>query len=298
MSYFCEICRKPFQSRQSLWAHNKRHALARKVIGQSGGPSKEVLNKILKPSSIEKLKIIQAKIIKKGESSNKNEKKLTVHESDTESDESDSTSEYDDTTSEHDGNMLLKRFNELAAKYDDDVDIETYEILMDLLERLKRLQFIDDQNYAVWKTKLQEEIDLETRVNKTTKFLLDNDKNQITHSLNLEDESAKTMYNLISEFENPETMKEIFKLLPNIKGKVLQCNLELLLNEMKKKRESVIQIFSRLNTDENDKEAALKSLKQDGYITNEQYRKLLIAPHDFDSYTKVIEGRGLWLRGP
>ena len=157
MTLYCEICDKHFQSRQGLWSHKKRHDLSRKVIGSSKKgrePSKEVFNKILKPSSFKKLKIIQAPIFcKTGESSKESKKKLTGYESNTES-ESESS---DSDTSDIDWSKLIKKINDLAEKYDDDI-METYEILLNIIEKLIRKKFISAEEYVLWKPKLQKKI--------------------------------------------------------------------------------------------------------------------------------------------
>ncbi len=297
MPYFCSSCNKKFSSRQSLWNHKQRHELANKVIGGSkkdGAPSKQVLNKLLKPKSLNQLtQESKNPKLKKGSYKNKNG---VLKNTDDSSIESESDSDSDTFVFLPDNkNDLVEKFNNLYANFNGDGDIETYNQLISILDELKRMKLLDEYEYDAWNQILQQNIGIEGRIKETTKNLLDNDKKQILHSLNLNDETEQKIYNLISEFEDQDVMKEIFQLLPLIKSKLLQCKLEILLNEMRKKQHGVIQIFSRLDTDEYDKEDALKSLKQDRFITDEQYKKLFIAPHNFDAYSKVIEGRGLWL---
>ena len=342
MSYSCETCNKPFKSRQSLWNHKKRHALARTVIngnakgngvpskeildkpksfvelkdlskkprtGNSNdkrGPSKEVLHKILKPKSFDELKHLSSHDSKKS----KPRLDMCFSKSDSESSDAESNGKSDSEESETDSgsetgneykflptneNDLIESFNNLYENFDDEVD--TYNHLVEILDELKRLKSIDDEEYNLWNKKLHDKIGigLEDRVKATTNYMLQNDKTQVLHVLkDVNDEAAQKIQNLISDyFEGLDVINEIYSSLPTIKNKVLRCTLEILLGEMEKKRKSVFEIFNRLDT--LDKDDALESLKKDQLITDEQYKKLLLTPNDMDAYAKVIEGRGIWL---
>ena len=45
-----------------------------------------------------------------------------------------------------------------------------------------------------------------------------------------------------------------------------------------------------------EKEENLKDLRLSNHITDEQYEKLLIAPHNLTSISRIVEGRGMFLR--
>lgn len=71
--------------------------------------------------------------------------------------------------------------------------------------------------------------------------------------------------------------------------------LKIILNQIEKTKKRVNEIFTRIVNGRN-KDEALGDLKRTNHITDEQYEKLTIGPHTLPSISRIIQGRGLYLR--
>ena len=224
---------------------------------------------------------------------------------DSESEEDDSTSQSEDEVEEIEfmpksKRGLVEAFKNLYSKFHD--DIEEYNNLVLMLDELKRRECIEEDEYKSLNKALQQKIGLglEETIQTTTSNLTRNDKQQITRLLKRikKDELVEKVQRLMTRYFNGEkkALPEILEILPRIEDKVKGMRLKIILNEIRKTTDRVFKILYRL-TGAEDKSEVLRELQRDGYITEDQFHKLSIAPNKISSFSKIIQGRGMYLKG-
>ena len=81
-----------------------------------------------------------------------------------------------------------------------------------------------------------------------------------------------------------------------IEDKVNGMRLKIILNQIRKTADRVFKILYRL-TGAEDKSDVLMELKRDGYNTEDQFHKLSIASNNISSFSNIIQGSGMYLKG-
>lgn len=313
----CVQCQKTFASRQSLSNHKKNiHGKAGEstlkkeelslidMLSKKHGkntqeePTKEelankVINSLLKDD----------KPLMDDESESEEEleqvsdvspKSKSLQEySDVESDENETESK-----SENEDQKLLKVFNDLHSKFDD--DDEVHNDLLILLKEMKERQCITNDEYEKLKTDLQRKIQLNLyeTIMSTTEDMIRNDKFQILQLLRgmKRDERVMKAMDLCKKyFGGEDVFEEIVRILPTLDNNLGALQIKVILNQIRKTKYRVQQVLTRL-INSTERSFVLQRLKSEGLLTDEEYEKLSISPNTLGSISKIVRGKGLYLR--
>ena len=110
------------------------------------------------------------------------------------------------------------------------------------------------------------------------------------------DSVAKRMLVMVKEYlEEKLDLESVLGPIRKLKDKVNAQKLKIILNQIEKTKKRVNEIFTRIVNGRNKGEV-LGDLKRTNHITDEQYEKLTIGPHTLPSISRIIQGRGLYLR--
>ena len=90
-------------------------------------------------------------------------------------------------------------------------------------------------------------------------------------------------------------LESVLTLLPKLKDKLNAQKMKIILNQIEKTKNRVNKIFTKI-TNGSDKKDALDDLRASNHISDEQYAKLSIGPHTLPSISRIIQGKGMYLR--
>jgi hypothetical protein len=127
--------------------------------------------------------------------------------------------------------------------------------------------------------------------------MTEDDKNEILGLLNSmsKDKVAFELIPIVNKyFEKEMELDNVLRLLSKLKDKLNETKLTIILKNIERTRNRVKKIFTQL-MNRSEKEETLKDLRSSNHITDEQYEKLLIAPHNLTSISRIVEGRGMFL---
>jgi len=332
----CNDCDKTFASRQSLSNHRKRLHPNKKVQNEGQRFSDsfhksevedeeknayKVINLLKSGESTGKRIKTSPTVDKIGESSSSAGKKIKVSnvaskidkilgpskekhnisESSSETDEdSDSESDVKDPIDKKKQDSLLTNvFKKLYSDFDEN-DIEMCNDILRLLDALKERGCIKDREYIDIKSQLERKIDLNLyeSINSTVDNMIKDDKEEVLgllRSMEKDKEAQKLIAQIKDYFEKEMELESVLPLLPNLKDKLNAMRVRIILKQIQKTRDRVNKIFT-LITNGSDKEEILNDLRAANDITDEQYDKLLIGPHTLPSISRIVQGKGLYLR--
>ena len=194
---------------------------------------------------------------------------------------------------------LIDIFQKLYSHFDED-DIEFCNDILRLLEELKTRKCITDSEYTHIKNLLRQQIqiNLYKSIDSTVENMIQDDKDEILGILRSmkKDPVAKKLLDMVKDyFEEKLDLESVLHPIPKLKDKVNAQKLKIILNQIEKTKNRVNEIFTRI-VNGRDKQEALSDLKRSNCITDEQYEKLTIGPHTLPSISRIIQGRGLYLR--
>ena len=315
----CKDCSKSFASRQSLSNHRKRahpdtvqdnivknvslpktlksKAQEKKEVRDvldailSREPSKDVRDTSLSPPD-KIAKVSTDKIV-----STDDESDSDPEDSNTEESESENIEVPEDTKKQD--SMLIDVFTKLYSHFDED-DVEMCNDILRLLDVLKARRCVTEREYVRIKSLLaqQMQLSLHESVNSTVENMTRDDKNEVLgllRSMKKDKEAKKLMALVKAYFEEEMELENALLLLPRLKDKLNAQRVKIILKNIEKTRNRVSKIFTRL-TNGTDKGENLNDLRASNHITDEQYDKLSIGPHTLPSISRIIQGKGLYLR--
>ena len=172
--------------------------------------------------------------------------------------------------------------------------------ILRLLDALKERGCIKDREYIDIKSQLERKIDLNLyeSIDSTVDNMIKDDKEEVLgllRSMEKDKKAQKLMADIKDYFDKEMELESVLSLLPNLKDKLNAMKVRIILNQIQKTRDRVNKIFT-LITNGSDKEDILNALRAANDITDEQYDKLLIGPHTLPSISRIVQGKGLYLR--
>ena len=315
----CNVCYKTFASRQSLCNHRKRaHSTVPDVppgLRKVTTEDKKEVNKVIdamfqspkkdrSPPAPKKVKVskIASKIDKilNGEKGVRNtsggkKTKIISDESDSDSNDSDSGSERrpKDTKS-----LLTDVFNKVYSSFDEN-DVEMRNDILKLLDALKARGCVTQREYADIKSHLERRmhLNLYESIHSTIENMTKDDKNEVLELLrSMKDKDVGRLIALVKDyFEKEVELESVLLPARKLKDRLNALKIEIILKQVEKTRDRVKQIFTQL-TNGTDKMGILKHLRSANLITDEQYEKLVIGPDTLPSISRIIQGKGMYLR--
>ena len=217
------------------------------------------------------------------------------------SDESDSESVKDGPLliKDIDNSTLIDIFQNLNSHFDED-DIENCNDILRLLEELRIRKCITYSEYTHIKNLLRQQIQIYSykSINSTVENMIQDDKDEILGLLRSmkKDPVAKRLLVMVKDYlEKKLDLESVLGPIRKLKDKVNAQKLKIILNQIEKTKKRVNEIFTRIVNGRNKGEV-LGDLKRTNHITDEQYEKLTIGPHTLPSISRIIQGRGLYLR--
>jgi hypothetical protein len=267
--------------------------------------SPQVLHEIIRPKSLIEI-AVERKEIPDSESE---EEECISSSSQSETEESSSSQEEEESSSQElEGETeykfmpksrkhLMKAFRGLYSKFHDDIDVYSNLVLM--LDELKRRECIAEDEYKALNEVLQQKVGLglEETVHTTTDEMTKNDKEQVLTLLKgmNKDEYVVKVKDLIQRyFDGENVFEDVLEALPTLKEKLDAVRLEIIVKQIQKTTYRIMQVLSRLSG-ATDKNEVLRGLRQDGLITGDEFDKLLMAPNSVSSFSKILQGRGMYL---
>ena len=107
---------------------------------------------------------------------------------------------------------------------------------------------------------------------------------------------ARTLMALVKDyFEKEVELESVLHPTRNLKDKLNALKIQIILKQIQRTRDRVREIFTRM-TSGLDKFDILNRLKAENLITDEQYEKLIIGPHTLPSISRIIQGKGMYLK--
>ena len=119
-----------------------------------------------------------------------------------------------------------------------------------------------------------------------------NEKKNLQHALSaVEREERKQIESWL------EGEKSLEKILPLLKDTVDMMKIKILMKEMDERRKKVDKVLHALRniTDFSELKDTLDGLRSQDVITDGEYKRLIVANHDLQSYVNAFQGRGIWL---
>ena len=98
-------------------------------------------------------------------------------------------------------------------------------------------------------------------------------------------------------FGGKKDVGEVFEILSSFdSGSLNPSRLKILLNGVERTTARVRNVLNRLiNIEEDDLMKTLEHLKLYDQITEQEFERLLITPHDISGYAKALKGSGIWI---
>ena len=98
---------------------------------------------------------------------------------------------------------------------------------------------------------------------------------------------------------NREVEDDIDRVIKLLENKVLSAQLIIIMDQVKRTVDRVYKILYRLSnikpSDDQSKKDVIHDLKQNGLITEEQEKKLIISPNKISAFAKIVTGAGLYM---
>ena len=140
-------------------------------------------------------------------------------------------------------------------------------------------------------------------IKNVTNHLIRNDKKQIQQLLDVlkteyEREKVETLQALLQKyFGGKKDVGEVFEILSSFDSRSLNpLRLKILLNGVERTTTRVRNVLNRLiNIEEDDLMKTLEHLKLYDQITEQEFERLLITPHDISGYAKALKVSGIWI---
>ena len=309
----CKDCEKVFASPQSLSNHRKRNHSGNGVqtvssglppklrLGTKGEKNvKKILDIILKPKTSGNVQNSQWMPNGKISKVSTDENLSTDNESDSGAmDTENSDNELEMVPKDKKDSELIDLFQKLYSHFDED-DIELCEDILNLLAVLREKGCVTEQEYRAIKSRLEKKIrlNLYESIDSTVENMTRDDKNEILGLLRSmkNEELVAELLGLVKDYFKNETDLESVQLpLPRLKNKVDALKIKIILNQIENTRNRVNEIFTRM-ANGSDKSDALNALRASNRISDEQYAKLTIGPHTLPSISRIIQGKGMYLR--
>ena len=318
----CNVCYKTFASRQSLCNHRKRaHSTVPDVppgLRKVTTEDKKEVNKVIdamfqspkkdrSPPAPKKVKVskIASKIDKilNGEKGVRNtsggkKTKIISDESDSDSNDSDSGSERRPKDMKEQKSLLTDAFNKVYSSFDEN-DVEMRNDILKLLDALKTRGCVTKREYADIKSHLERRmhLNLYESIHSTIENMTKDNKNEVLELLrSMKDKDVGRLIALVKDyFEKEVELESVLHPTRNLKDRLNALKIEIILKQVEKTRDRVKQIFTQL-TNGTDKMGILKHLRSANLITDEQYEKLVIGPDTLPSISRIIQGKGMYLR--
>ena len=318
----CNACYKTFASRQSLCNHRKRaHSTVPDVppgLRKVTTEDKKEVNKVIdamfqspkkdrSPPAPKKVKVskIASKIDKilNGEKGVRNtsggkKTKIISDESDSDSNDSDSGSERRPKDMKEQKSLLTDAFNKVYSSFDEN-DVEMRNDILKLLDALKARGCVKPREYADIKSHLERRmhLNLYESIHSTIENMTKDDKNQVLELLrSMKDKDVGRLIALVKDyFEKEVELESVLLPARNLKDRLNALKIEIILKQIEKTRDRVKEIFTQL-TSGTDKMDILNNLRSANLITDEQYEKLVIGPDTLPSISRIIQGKGMYLR--
>ena len=318
----CNACYKTFASRQSLCNHRKRaHSTVPDVppgLRKVTTEDKKEVNKVIdamfqspkkdrSPPAPKKVKVskIASKIDKilNGEKGVRNtsggkKTKIISDESDSDSNDSDSGSERRPKDMKEQKSLLTDAFNKVYSSFDEN-DVEMRNDILKLLDALKTRGCVTKREYADIKSHLERRmhLNLYESIDSTIENMTQDDKNEVLELLrSMKDKDVGRLIALVKDyFEKEVELESVLLPARNLKDRLNALKIEIILKQIEKTRDRVKEIFTQL-TNGADKMDILNNLRSANLITDEQYEKLVIGPDTLPSISRIIQGKGMYLR--
>ena len=318
----CNACYKTFASRQSLCNHRKRaHSTVPDVppgLRKVTTEDKKEVNKVIdamfqspkkdrSPPAPKKVKVskIASKIdtILNGAKGVRNtsggkKTKIISDESDSDSNDSDSGSERRPKDMKEQKSLLTDAFNKVYSSFDEN-DVEMRNDILKLLDALKARGCVKPREYADIKSHLERRmhLNLYESIHSTIENMTKDDKNQVLELLrSMKDKDVGRLIALVKDyFEKEVELESVLLPARNLKDRLNALKIEIILKQIEKTRDRVKEIFTQL-TSGTDKMDILNNLRSANLITDEQYEKLVIGPDTLPSISRIIQGKGMYLR--
>ena len=321
----CNVCYKTFASRQSLCNHRKRaHSTLpdappglRKVTTEDKKEANKVIDAIFQspkkdrsPPVPKKVKVskIASKIdtILNGAKGVRNtsggkKTKIISDESDSDSkdsNDSDSGSEKRPKDMKEQKSLLTNAFNKVYSSFDEN-DVEMRNDILKLLDALKTRGCVTKREYADIKSHLERRmhLNLYESIHSTIENMTKDDKNQVLELLrSMKDKDVGRLIALVKDyFEKEVELESVLLPARKLKDRLNALKIEIILKQIEKTRDRVKKIFTQL-TSGTDKMDILNNLRSANLITDEQYEKLVIGPDTLPSISRIIQGKGMYLR--
>ena len=195
-------------------------------------------------------------------------------------------------------NLLMDAFLKLYAHFDED-DLEMKADIMNLLNALEERKCVSAAEYGAIEAQLNSKSSARSyeAIDSTIDNMTEDDKQAVLGLLNSmpKNKAALKMIPTVKKYFREEMeLDTVLNLLFKLRDKANEAKLAIILKNIERTRNRVKEIFNRLK-DGADKEEKLKFLRSYNYINDEQYEKLLIAPHNLTSISNIVQGRGMYL---
>ena len=310
----CKDCEKVLASPQSLSNHRKRYHSGNGVQTVSSKIPPKLRSRTQDEKDAEKIldMISKPKTSRSGHNSewipNGKISKVSTDENLSTDDESDSGA-MDAENSDDDGPIvladktdseLIDLFHKLYSHFEDEDDNELCEDIFALLAELRERKCVTEKEYGSIKSRLKKkkQLNLYESIDSTVENMTRDDKNEILgllRSMKNEELVAELLGLVKDYFENETDLESVQLPLPRLKNKVDALKIKIILNQIENTRNRVNEIFTRM-ANGSDKSDALNALRASNHISDEQYAKLSIGPHTLPSISRIIQGKGMYLR--
>ena len=310
----CKDCEKVLASPQSLSNHRKRYHSGNGAQTVSSKIPPKLRSRTQDEKDAEKIldMLSKPKTSRSGHNSewipNGKISKVSTDENLSTDDESDSGA-MDAENSDDDGPIvladktdseLIDLFHKLYSHFEDEDDNELCEDIFALLAELRERKCVTEKEYGSIKSRLEKmkQLNLYESIDSTVENMTRDDKNEILGLLRSmkNDELVVKVTGLVKDYFEKETdLESVGIALERLKNKVDALKIKIILNQIENTRNRVNEIFTMLANTSN-KGDQLRWLRAGNHISDEQYAKLMIGPNTLPSISRIIQGRGMYLR--
>ena len=299
--YRCQGCDKGFSRKDNMKKHRAENCrdtkkMAKSIVQNAENDHSESLGDEVMLSNQRKRKPELSETVTLQKNTGKVKKVITESPSNSDNEEL-GQSEWPEDKKEQ-NKILMDAFQKLYNNFDED-DLEMQADTMNLLNALKERKCMSEAEYEDIKSQLKgkSEMNMYETIDSTIERMTEDDKNEILGLLNSmsKDKVAFELIPIVNKyFEKEMELDNVLRLLSKLKDKLNKTKLTIILKNIERTRNRVKKIFTQLMNG-SEKEENLKNLRSSNHITDEQYEKLLIAPHNLTSISRIVEGRGMFL---
>ena len=171
-----------------------------------------------------------------------------------------------------------------------DSDSETDESASGMDEETSRQDSESDMNEQSTEDEDDEEFD--QLILDVADTLTQNEKKNLLHTLlAVKNEERRRIE---SWLEGEESLE---KILPLLKDSLDMMKIKILMKQIDERRKKVDKVLRALRniTNHGELKDVLDELKSQDVITDREYKRLIVADHDLQSYVKAFQGSGIWI---